>query len=247
MFTIPPQTTFYEGLLRIETAPAAGGQAKAGCDDGSRRSRRRALNQLAGLSEQESWLDEWEQSLSCWWVGLPVPIQAQLGSCVGALALHLGSKLDASWRLAQSALGRSAALQGAAATSGVTPTGATDPRCTWAESTITELDFPAFPDFPMEFVLPPIPRLVPRWLEVSIAAPNGAIVASGTGQHAGQVETRASGMTDALPLAMGAGVGFGAAALFICAYSAYRHASSGRVAIVNSVGSRHKMAGETLG
>ena len=46
------------------------------------------------FDEQDAWLEEWRRRFGCWWIGLPGPTQAQLGSCLGALSLHLGSRLD---------------------------------------------------------------------------------------------------------------------------------------------------------
>ena len=46
-------------------------------------------------SALERWLQTWHGKFECFFAGLPLPSQAQLGSCLGALGLHLGSRLDA--------------------------------------------------------------------------------------------------------------------------------------------------------
>jgi len=52
--------------------------------------RRRLEEALYVHRDQEEWLDEWRESLECWWGALPLPTQSQVGGCIGALGLHLG-------------------------------------------------------------------------------------------------------------------------------------------------------------
>ena len=131
-----------------------------------RRLNGRRLEAVALGSADESsssWLQRWRHHLSCWFVALPAPTQSQLGSCLGALALHVGSKLDASWHAAQLALGRA-----------VRPARSTrllGAKCGFVQDGTLEL--PAFPEFPEGlngFTMPPIPRLVPNWQQLQSAA-----------------------------------------------------------------------------
>ena len=114
--------------------------------------------------DQGTWQQSWESRFECWWLALPMPTQSQLGSCMGALGLHIGSKLDASFRAAQSLVTGRPPLP-------MTPaTGIAEPGCEWVEGLGTSAtagnmqlpDLPEFPLFPSEFQLPPIPRLVPE-------------------------------------------------------------------------------------
>lgn len=73
--------------------------------------------------------------------------QGQLGACMGALALHLGSKFDA-------AVGRGAANKPPAADAG----------CEWVGERVEQLSLPDFPEFgPLPWTVPAIPRLLPSW------------------------------------------------------------------------------------
>tara|TARA_B100000513_G_C11897432_1_gene184386 strand:- start:20 stop:1894 length:1875 start_codon:yes stop_codon:yes gene_type:complete len=104
----------------------------------------------SAVVEEEVWHEEWSTRFECWWGGLPFPTQNQLGSCLGALSLHLGSRLSL--------------LVGQ--TPGQTP-GQTlaptisEPGCEWFEQAVSELELPEFPELNFEFTVPPIPRLVP--------------------------------------------------------------------------------------
>ena len=112
--------------------------------------RRRSLQATAIASDEQSWYAQWQQKLSCWLGGLPMPTQQQLGACVGAFGLHLGGRFDA-------ALGRGA---GASAAQG----GATAERgCDWLKEGAAQLNgLPSLPDTSdFKFTLPPIPRLLP--------------------------------------------------------------------------------------
>tara|TARA_B100000513_G_scaffold193709_1_gene121435 strand:+ start:526 stop:3900 length:3375 start_codon:yes stop_codon:yes gene_type:complete len=120
-----------------------------------------ALGRLSLASAE--WEEEWRGRFDCWVLALPPGLQSQLGSCMGALGLHVGSRLDAAWRGALGLLGRpdgSPALR--------TRGAAAEPNCEWvngADATRQLPAFPEFPDFPdnLEFTVPPIPKLVPSW------------------------------------------------------------------------------------
>ena len=46
-------------------------------------------------TDEAVWHDEWRQRLGCWWLALPMQTRSQLGSCFGALSLHLSARFDA--------------------------------------------------------------------------------------------------------------------------------------------------------
>jgi|TARA_B100000513_G_scaffold188070_1_gene110884 hypothetical protein len=146
-----------------------GGSSDGGSSGNGEPPSRRALTAMQGAadtkeawtserSNPDRWTAEWHRRVECWWIGLPTPEQSRLGACVGALALHLGSKLDAAWRAAAVAAGKtfrpSASLSAAA-----------EPNCQW----LSQMDaprLPGFPDVPIDpsqWTLPPIPRMLPSW------------------------------------------------------------------------------------
>tara|TARA_B100000513_G_scaffold119762_1_gene52693 strand:- start:1286 stop:2815 length:1530 start_codon:yes stop_codon:yes gene_type:complete len=132
---------------------------KEGCDDqgpgASWFDKRRRLLE-AGVAPNEAWDEEWSRRISCWWIGLPLPTQSQMGACMGALGVHIASRLDVAFRAAQTTLGQRPAASQPRST-------ASDASCEWISETSAELNLPSFPDFGegFEFSLPPIPRLLP--------------------------------------------------------------------------------------
>ena len=86
-----------------------------------------------------------------------MPTQSQLGACMGALGLHLGSKLDTSMR----ALGIAR---------GATPSApAAEPNCDWIQENRHVLELPHFPSVDsIQFTVPPIPRLLPSWEHLQV-------------------------------------------------------------------------------
>lgn len=130
---------------------------------------RRQLQSYAS-SPQQTWQTEWRGRVTCWFLGLPLPTQQQLGSCMGALGLHIGSRLDASLRASRALVGQPAA----SAFSGGKAVAERD--CEWVSDEAL-LQLPAAPAFPLElesFRLPPIPRLLPLWqhLQSFLETPN---------------------------------------------------------------------------
>ena len=110
-------------------------------------------------NESRAWFLAWRKRFDCWYLNLPVPTQTQLSGCMGALALHLGSRLDAAVRVAWVSGIERAPRVGTRA-----PT--TDGSgCDWLERPPEEFTLPEFPPFPevpgASFVLPPIQRLLP--------------------------------------------------------------------------------------
>lgn len=71
---------------------------------------------------EEAWLTLWAERFECWFLGLPGSSQQGLRTCMGALALHIGSRLEAAWRrlLTKDALSTRASLAAA---------GPIEPRC----------------------------------------------------------------------------------------------------------------------
>ena len=88
---------------------------------------------------------------------LPPPSQGRLHECLGALGLHLAHRLEVVYR---SWLGDPNPFR-----SPLEPPNGGGPDCEWLPSQLDlpESDLPAFPEFPMGFVLPPLP-LLPRLL-----------------------------------------------------------------------------------
>ena len=58
--------------------------------------RHRRLQSLtrAPSTAEDAWHAVWRERLECWWLMLPQPTQGMLGSCLGALGLHIGSRLE---------------------------------------------------------------------------------------------------------------------------------------------------------
>ena len=105
------------------------------------------------LQTADLWHQEWTRRIECWWIGLPVPTQGQLGACMGALGLHLGSKFGAV--LKSSGISRGAMDQ-------ATPPAETG--CEWVSERVEQLNLPEFPEIgPLEWTVPAIPRLLPGW------------------------------------------------------------------------------------
>lgn len=102
--------------------------------------------------------------------------QKQLGSCLSALALHLGSRLDA-------LLGK---RPPAATPSGASAVQSQDRHCEWLKEGASQLHgLPVFPEIPQMFELPPLPRLLPSWQQLhSLTRP--PIMLDAAKEHASQ-------------------------------------------------------------
>jgi hypothetical protein len=101
-------------------------------------------------SHSDSWLHSWQDELECWLVGLPGPTQSQLSGCLGAFALHLGSRLEV-------ALGQKLP-------SNTFKTASAERGCDWintAESDKVIPQLPMFPQPPSAFKLKSLPQLLP--------------------------------------------------------------------------------------
>lgn len=141
----------------------AGEEKAPDCEAQSEERRRhRTLSDEGGVVPvaADRWVAAWRERFECWYLGLPLPTQQQLGGCMGALAIHLGSRLDASWHAAQAALGRGPVR--AAETAG----SAAEPGCEWLGKE-SRFELPVFPELPFpvdsKFRLPPMPELLPNW------------------------------------------------------------------------------------
>ena len=119
-----------------------------------------------------AWLEEWHARVSCWWMALPMPTQAQLGECMGALALALGSRLDSSLLAAQALIGRSTSGSAGGGGGGAPTAPAAEPGCEWVLMG-EQISHPEMPtSFPpnLDFTLPPIPKLLPSWQQLQSLA-----------------------------------------------------------------------------
>jgi hypothetical protein len=118
------------------------------------------VDAAAENAEEQAWHLKWQRRLECWFVALPLPTQTQLGSCFGALSLHLASRFETAWRNAQAPLGGVGQVA-----EGTLPQGATvaaEPGCEWLED-LRRLQLPDFPELTgVPFTLPPLPRLLPK-------------------------------------------------------------------------------------
>ena len=131
---------------------------------------RRRLRDSPPPVTEAAWHEEWRERLGCWWLALPRPTQTSLGQCLGALSLHLGSRLelalgDGTPRLTPHQTSQQAS--GGADAGGGWGGG----RC--GSSVIPTLELPLFPTMDgFQFSLPPIPRLLPQLL------PQGTLMGS---------------------------------------------------------------------
>lgn len=163
----------------------------------------RPPREAAASREEDAWWGEWQGRITCWWLALPAPTQSQIGSCLGALGLHLVERLEAILA-AQRGAGVRLARWGSAAA---------DPGCEWLEREVETLRLPAFPSPEhVDFSLPPLPGLLPSELYHE-----GATLS----QHRGGTSSRSAPGTSSLPradllgVALGLGIGTGASALVL--------------------------------
>lgn len=210
----PPQV-HYEAILVLESAaplegegPAEGAlaapegaEAPPKCESGEiGEIVRRALADSA-VADGGAWHAEWTRRFSCWWISLPRLSQSQLGSCMGALGLHVGSRLEAAAAASQLRLGTSA------------PAAQSEPGCEWLEGASLQLPaFPAFPRSDASFTLPPIPRLMPSWQRLQSLAEQ---------RHHAQLEPQQED-SSLSHLGIGAAAGFGLGAALVLGLAAWQ-------------------------
>ena len=184
--------------------------------------------------ERAEWMREARWRLGCWLhQSLPASMTEEtLGACVGALALHVGSRLDSAFTAAQRLLGRSvptarASLQAA------------EQGCEWLERTEGLQRLPELPEFPQDarFTIPPIPKLLPTWAELqsSRLQPPSHSESELHGRWP-QQEHDATATVRIHSLAVGAGMGIMVASAITCALVATRAAT--RAAVKGTIGFR---------
>lgn len=136
----------------------------------------------------EAWREEWQRRLEVWWLALPLADQVSLGSCMGALGLHLGARFEAALRGWFELLGRQA---GSSA-------GSPPPAASHCEGLLGETRLPDFPDLPHDALklVVPIPGrwLLPDWLQLQSRAAQRnaqeeAAVAPRTQRHAAMMSS----------------------------------------------------------
>ena len=177
--------------------------------------RRLSSTDAGTLSHSDSaWLHAWRESISCWWIALAEPTQHRLRACMGALALHLGGRLDLVWRATQAFVGRlpsATASAAASVTASATATSSTS-ECDWISADLALPELPPFPEA-AEFRLPPIPRLLPTWQHLQSLGMGGRVQvgSGGTASPKMQVVGAAEESGTLSPAAAIVGVGVGAA------------------------------------
>lgn len=157
---------------------AAPDDAREGAECARRRQRRLdgvtaapSLVESSGVGSpegwNEGWNEEWHSRLECWLMNLPRAVQHDLWGCLGALALHLGSRFDSAWRSARLG-GRFDSRLESSPRPAVAP--AAEPSCEWVGESAEKLSLPHYPALDgIEFALPAIPRLLPSWEELQSA------------------------------------------------------------------------------
>ena len=205
-----------------ELAQLAAGEELEGCH-------RRRLREWAPARDANAWHAQWRERIECWFLGLPMPTRTQLAHCMGALSLHLGSRLESVLRSANVGGGVGGGVGrgvGGGVGGGSKPPGAEsalaavpEPGCEWVRNEV-QLQLPQFPSFgSFEFELPPIPRLLPSYerLQGLIERSGASPIASAprpTTVPPRDIESRATAATAAVSaatVAVGAASGFGAA------------------------------------
>lgn len=125
----------------------------------------------AGLSV-EAWLLSWRKRLGCWFIALPGSIRMQLENCIGALGIHIASRLEAAMRATSALVGDAAALQPPSVT---VLSDAMAAHCEW----LGDANVLGLPEFPPliwlgggggALVQPSIPRLLPAWQQLQSLA-----------------------------------------------------------------------------
>ena len=141
----PPPKCDEEGT----SGKGKGTTGKGTTGKGKGKGRGRQLSIAAAEAEEDAWHEAWSNRVECWWLSLPMPTQQQLGQCMGAFSLSLGSRLDT--------------LIGRAPGSSAGKLSVAEPGCEWLEEGgLFELpDLPEISSFEMS--LPALPRLLPSW------------------------------------------------------------------------------------
>lgn len=198
------ENNYIPSLIGFENLPDL---PKEACDEDGEASRRRALQpssqalvapsapKQSAEPAADAWLASWRERLACWFVALPGPTRLQLGNCMGALGLHVGSRLEA-------------LVNGGASADSSEASGS---RCSWLEEDASALGLPDFPPLPRReggaaFSLPPIPMLLPAWQQLQSLAEKRHPELAQQPREQGGAGTRSVGAF-ALGGALGAGLG----------------------------------------
>ena len=122
------------------------------------------------VGSPEGWNEEWHARLECWLMTLPRAVQHDLWGCLGALALHLGSRFDSAWRSARLGGRFHSRLDSPRLSPRPAVAPAAEPSCEWVGESAEKLSLPPYPALDgIEFALPAIPRLLPSWEELQSA------------------------------------------------------------------------------
>lgn len=155
------------------------------------------------------WFDEWRQRLDEWWIA--APHTDKFGPCLGALVLHIASRLEAMLRT----LGANGGL----------PPQHVGSECDWVAEEAEKMHLPDFPQLPSKFQMPPvipIPRLLPdSWnvhsrLEPHQQEPHAAALTAVTNAATGFAPQESKRFS---VVALGAGAAIGVSVLLSMATS----------------------------
>ena len=168
------------------------------------------------------WFNEWRERLDAWWALLPYRDQLRLGECMGALALHLVSRLDAALRSWH------ALLLGGGLGGGALPHGGGEPAVGAAgrlapgskcerlldppREERSTLELPPFPELPAQFRVPPhlmLPRLLLPW------SGGGELLVDGELSREARQPREAANFTRGMRVAVGVGIGAASAGLLV--------------------------------
>ena len=183
-------------LIRPTASGETPGETSGECEN-----ERRRMQVSAAPESVDEWEHEWRHRFECWWLALPMPSQASIGSCLGALGLHLSSRFHE--LMGGTAMGGTARASRAA-----------EANCDWVREGAPQLDqLPDFPQAPPHGfslpavpAMPTVPRLLPTWERLELLSQSG----ERGGLHAAEADQAAP---IALSLAAGAGGALAAIAL----------------------------------
>lgn len=198
-----------------------------------------AVADVLGKSDGKTrWLDEWSGRIDRWYMALPAATASGLRNCLGALSLHLLSRLD-------SALEALRLLGGGAPahSSAPPPTGrsATQPGCEWIDEGVHRLpELPSFPEEDSETLrhlferglFVPVLRLLPTplWDATRAATPSSWVAAARDDVEAVDAIKVAQSWTAVAGFGVAAGIAAGALAVVF--WSRARQSRHGNQAMV---------------
>lgn len=166
----------------------------------------------ARAQPEQEWYRQWQHDLGVWWAA--TPLKEKLGSCFGALGLHITAQLEWALRLH---LDKLWGLERGRASFPPPPAPTTEAGCEWIAESASELDLPDFPEFPSQFELPPlvpVPRLllpVEQWTH-SLSEGEGTL---GVQPQRARADDGLHARKQWSPFVSGAGAGAGAASMLL--------------------------------